>query len=52
MGWRPLPHYSRATCLWAYVWCKPLRIEIDFLPEDSWTFWQRSSAKKENSKSS
>ena len=29
-----------------------LRFEIDFNPEDSWTFWQRSSAKRENSKSS
>ena len=27
-------------------------VEIDFIPEDSWTFWRQSSAKKENSKSS
>jgi hypothetical protein len=27
-------------------------IELNFIPEDSWTSWQQSSAKSENSKSS
>jgi hypothetical protein len=29
-----------------------LCFELDFILEDSWTFWQRSSAKRENLKSS
>jgi len=27
-------------------------VEIDFIPEDPWTFWQQSSAKRKDSKSS
>jgi len=29
-----------------------IRFEIGFIPDDSWTFWQQSGAKREDSKDS